>query len=821
MWSTALKVLSSLHQCQSFNFSDANNSKGPWNSSSNHSSKTRPGRTPAAVITVFDIPEILYEILSYLDEPALRRSVVLVCREWYLMSYPLLSGREVIWDDTRSSSSNNNSGNSNSKDVEKVLAKLPGAYSLIWYSRPDRKGGIAASEHWQRLVDAVRRNFEQECIYRHRICQGQERERNRALGERRGRGVGRLVFQSLQKLELGGSIDLGLATATLLPLIPSLTDLELHTHDRCSASLGSVFLACPRLEQLQISSLSYGAVELTWSWTPFSHADISNNSSSKGNNNDRGNIGKFPSPQQQLYPSSLPLRSFVLENTSVELSGLESLLSITPNLQELKLIQLSNRSRITQQSPSSSSSSNSNIEIVTFFPRLKDALKRNRIVLNSFHYSLDNEPLTAERLDEIREEIYHPQKANHWSFWTPADLPSFVVQTLMVIPNVVTTLELHSSKIGRCPMVDCNLHQYLCESPHLLHLKAPRTAFLVDHFDIHRLVDATIAEHDAAETNTLVAHAPARFLSSGTGSVTGTGAGTIAATSAAVTTTTLPPVWKCRNLRTLHIAFRCSRSNYRFTVPLLHLRTRILFGYISRVCPELRDLRIDTSFMDSANYNVREPKMYLAFEGGFCLLSRLHYLERLSIDAVCRRVFYNPWELTWMLGKEEVDREARAAERRSVIKEAEQRRTGSTRQELAFLQSRETMAGVASSRFLSCNTCGTKTGRLCSSHNKNTSNSNTNAENEDGDEHDLRIALENLGQLQDIVEVMDDLDAEAGVEGEGEEEGKGRMVKRCWPHLQKIVLYRPYRYGLSRREEAIEQLVPDSFFQALVRKTFY
>ncbi|KAF9129812.1 hypothetical protein BGW39_003812 [Mortierella sp. 14UC] len=456
-----------------------------------------------------------------------------------------------------------------------------------------------------------------------------------------------------------------------------------------------------------------------------------------------------------------------------------------------------------------------------FFPRLKDALKRNRITLNSFHYSLDNEPLTAARLDEIREEICHPGNTNHWSFWTPADLPSFVVQALMVIPNVVTTLELHSRKIGRCPMTGCRLHQYLCESPHLLHLKAPRTAFLVDHFDIHHLVDETIAEHDIAGTVTPVVHAPLTISVSGTGSLTGAGVGTIATSSTAVATTTtgLPPIWKCRNLRTLHMSFRCSRSNYPSTIPLLHLRTRILFGYLSRVSPELRDLRIDTSFMDSANYNVHESKMYLAFEGGFCLLSRLHFLERLSIDAVCRRVFYNPWELTWMLGNEEIEREARVVERWSVIKGAEQRRSGPTRQELVVLQSRplrKSAAAVASSRFLSCNACGTKAGRLCSTRKKDNSDTNANVYAVADDEQDIRMALENLGQLQDIVEMMDELDAEA--EGAG---GMSRMVKRCWPHLQKIALYRPNRYGLSRREEAIEQLVSDSFFRALVRKTFY
>ncbi|KAF8943809.1 hypothetical protein BGZ47_005028 [Haplosporangium gracile] len=747
----------------------------------------------ASNTTIFDIPEILAEILSYLDEPALRQSVVLVCRVWCLTSLPRLSVREVVWDDTRASNNN--------KEVDRILARLPGAFGLCWYSRPDRRGGIEESEPWQRLVGAVRRNYEHQC-QRLRL-QGQQRDghRHKSLGEG-GRG---LVFQNLQKLELGGANDLGLATRTLLPLLPSLTILEMHTHARCSVSMGSVLLACPLLEQVHLSSLSVGAVELSWSWTPFGAVDSNN----PNNNKDRSNKdrGKNDESSQQRHPSSLPLRSVVLENVSVELSGLEALLSVTPDLQKLKLIQLS-ASRTNQQLSKEVSLSSTVTNIATFFPRFKGALKRHGIILNSFHYSLDNEPpsTAAARLIEIWNEICHP-RATEWSFWTSADLPHFAFQTLVQIPNVVTTLELHSSKIGRCLMIGCKLHQYLCESPHLLHLKAPRTAFLVDHFDIHGLVDATTTAYNA-----------------GTEAGTGAGAGHGTTVTTAVipsastpvpTPTTMttssraPPIWKCRNLRTLHMAFRCSSHTqshyYPPTLNILHLRSRILFGYLSRVLPELRDLRIDTSFVDSANYNVHESKLYLAFEGGFCLLSRLHFLERLSVDAVCQRVFYEPWELTWMLGSEEVDVEGGRKERRSVIAGLEQSEAGSMVERSATLRSRTEV--TAPPQYLSCTACGVKTGRLRSTNNVDDDHDDYN------DEQDLRTALENLGHVQDIVDVMDGLDA---VSGKGEEE-----VVKCWPHLQKIALYRPNRYGLSCREEAIQQLVPDTFFQALVRRTFY
>ncbi|KAF9292655.1 hypothetical protein BGZ88_006278 [Linnemannia elongata] len=616
MWNYALQLLSSLpHHCH-FNFSDTNthnNSQWNNNNSSNSSNRKSPRTTVAITTTVLDIPEILAEIFSYLDETALRRSVVLVCRDWYLTSLPRLSVREVVWDDTRASSSN--------KEVDRVLARLPGAFGLCWYSRPDRRGDIEASEPWQRLVVAVRRDFEHR--RQGRLCQGQERDRHRhrCLG---GEGEEGLVFQNLQRLEFGGSIDLGLATRTLLPLLPSLTILELHTHARCLVSMGAILLACPLLEQVHVSSLSVGAVEVNWSWIPFGHVDGNNNKKDKDRNYSSKDRGKGDESSQQRHPSSLPLRSIILENTSIELSGLESLLSLTPDLQELKLIQLS--APRTNQQLSSERASSTVTNVATFFPRLKDILKRHGITLNSFHFSLDNEPLlptldAAARLNEILKEICHPL-ANKWSFWTSADLPLFAYQSLVQIPNVVTTLELHSSKIGRCPMTGCKLHQYLCESPHLLHLKAPRTAFLVDHFDIHGLVNATTAAYEAGtETGT------------GTGAAgAGAGHGTTVVTTVtpsvsmpvpvpsttSASTTPRPPIWKCRNLRTLHLAFRCNSqfqsTYYPPSLKLLHLRTRILFGYISHVLPDLRDLRMDTSFLDSAQFNVHEAKMYLAFE---------------------------------------------------------------------------------------------------------------------------------------------------------------------------------------------------------------
>ncbi|KAF9986742.1 hypothetical protein BGZ65_006444, partial [Modicella reniformis] len=75
------------------------------------------------------------------------------------------------------------------------------------------------------------------------------------------------------------------------------------------------------------------------------------------------------------------------------------------------------------------------------------------------------------------------------------------------------------------------------------------------------------------------------------------------------------PIWACRGLQTLHITFQSSVYDFSPTN-----RARVVFGYLSLVCPQLRDLWI------------RHQKLDLGLEGGMCMLARLRWLERLRIQ---------------------------------------------------------------------------------------------------------------------------------------------------------------------------------------------
>lgn len=74
-----------------------------------------------------------------------------------------------------------------------------------------------------------------------------------------------------------------------------------------------------------------------------------------------------------------------------------------------------------------------------------------------------------------------------WSIWGGGDLTNNVLSSLRDLHNIVTTLELHD--IESCATgPNCRLYQYLRESPHLLNIRAPRTAIMVEVLDVYAQV---------------------------------------------------------------------------------------------------------------------------------------------------------------------------------------------------------------------------------------------------------------------------------------------------------------------------------------------
>ncbi|KAF9202419.1 hypothetical protein BGZ49_007417 [Haplosporangium sp. Z 27] len=73
-------------------------------------------------------------------------------------------------------------------------------------------------------------------------------------------------------------------------------------------------------------------------------------------------------------------------------------------------------------------------------------------------------------------------------------------------------------------------------------------------------------------------------------------------------------IWACRRLRTLQLRFISKTHDVASTA-----NSRIMFAYIAKVCPRLEVLSIDRVALD------------LKLESGFCWLTELRFLQRLSI----------------------------------------------------------------------------------------------------------------------------------------------------------------------------------------------
>ncbi|KAF9428210.1 hypothetical protein BGZ76_002021, partial [Entomortierella beljakovae] len=137
--------------------------------------------------------------------------------------------------------------------------------------------------------------------------------------------------------------------------------------------------------------------------------------------------------------------------------------------------------------------------------------------------------------------------------------------------NLITTLEIS----GERRLGNEALHYYLCEAPHLLRLTAPYISFSIAWFDLEGILYPKRLD---------IEHFNRR-------------------------------IWACRSLQSLHLKFDYS---WECNNPL-DTMSRLLFGYISKVCPRLQDFAVDCSILS------------LGHNGGLCLLARLHDLKKLRI----------------------------------------------------------------------------------------------------------------------------------------------------------------------------------------------
>ncbi|KAF9139706.1 hypothetical protein BGX30_007603 [Mortierella sp. GBA39] len=635
---------------------------------------TTTSRKPSPI----KIPEILDIIFSYIDNFTLRTSVVCVCRQWYLMNRHRVV-REVIWDT-----------GADPTRQEVIASRLLGAGRLWWYSRRHPTMTPAGADQWVALVKALKESYEQDVAIRQRQILERQRQPENIQSVMRMRP---LLYSSLRDLELISHTHICSELYEILPYLATLTRLRLQVADSGRIQLDRVFQACPFLESFEVDAKNYVKFPTPW---------ISNDKA-QDQQKQQGNTNHPLLPQQQQQQSfrqPLLLESFIIRNGQFAQSDLESLLALTPRLQELKLFSFRSDIRAEEDETVLAHISTS----------IMACLKSLGIVLRSFHLSQVYPSKAWSQCDML---LVSP-KSTDWTFSTQ-DLQPVMVARLRDTPNVVTRLEIyHQDRAKLYP--DSGLHRYLCESPHLLHLKAPYMAYLLEHLDVHSR-----------------ANLPSSASGPGPGSTAGQKLS--------------GKVWACRNLQSLHLGIHIQWNTPHKT----KVQSRIVYGYLSTVCPKIRDLQIDPYY--HAIF-IPRPILFMDLDAGLCLLSRLRYLETLLIGSAEMRTNSGSKDLTWMVASGWT---AESLEERKKI-----------------MSGWETML-LEESRQLSAVPLRTLEGPYVDA--------------------DLIQSLQHLGLLRDVKNTLDKM---------GQEVENGHY---CWPLLQRLSINRPIEFGRAPEAE-IRRLFP-------------
>ncbi|KAG9072938.1 hypothetical protein KI688_000719 [Linnemannia hyalina] len=506
-----------------------------------------------------EVPELLQLIFSFLNQRALR-TAILVCRQWFFLNQHRLH-REVIWD----------FGWRHSSSLQ-TLGRLGGAESLILGNN-------------QRKIDW--KSLDADCLLRSVHPSGIDpaARLNIAVGylvrTMTGSHPVKELYSPLRKLELKSDFTEDWINKLSLP--STLTSLKIDKTWKFEIDVARILIICPLLESLEL-----------WSYY---------NVIAQGPYTDRG---------KDVLPARLPLRSLVLTHLRAPQSWIEDLLSVTPDLETLKLIghEKYYAERITEHWD---------------WDRFRAHLQSLSLPRKQLHYSEhwhhrhDLLPLEADLT------ICPNTKERTFLYY---DLTPRVAAFLKEQPVFLTSLEILQPKYVHCvrdgwtqyeklPFTARPLHELLCESPNFRHLKTLKMHYMTDFMDVYRRIPLYPASDSQEQEQQQEQDTPPPNV---------------------------PGIWICRGLETLHLELHLHD-------PVLEKgphHTRILYGYIAAVCPQLINLRIRFPHFCSTNdrgMDVRYRPYVL--EGGLCLLAKLRYLERLWIvhlKFVCK----NASELNWI-----------------------------------------------------------------------------------------------------------------------------------------------------------------------------
>ncbi|KAF9414946.1 hypothetical protein BGZ94_000228 [Podila epigama] len=530
--------------------------------------------------------EVLENIFAHLSPRVLFRSVRPVCRRWCQVS-KRFTLQNLVWSDHTYTSYYSPYIIQFIPTVDEVLSGLfnpAGRARLIWDSNDDKTT-------WANLVIALTR-IDQQTRWQQLSSPLPEQNEN----------VNPLDWvHPLAELVLTGDRGFHRRFNQIAPFLSSLTALDLVIQNRLPFTLDLdkiLFVTCPALTRIRVEGGARPVEVNAGALLP--SVDIRSSRISS--------------------PTRLRLRSLILRNVLVPQEILEHYLYMSPGLIDLQLIDLINvvhHEEIAENwrvnyRPYKRVYLIAYIQSCVFAPNL-----------TSFHLSLKNlggEPSESLSFEDIQQllnfgltstnsslnpfgssQLPQRQKSRltsvvHWGFSMGDVTPKVFEGHLFTIRNWVTSLTLTAS-YKETDSVKSGLHDYLCASPLLQHLRTDNMIFRVESMDPH----AALHFHNI----------PGRLH-------TRDWSGAILLDD---DLTSSRDIWTCRRLKTLHIRVSDKRRLERRVVhcDMSHIHTRVVFGYLAKVCPDLEELHITLAPVD------------LSLQSGLCLLSRLKHLERLEI----------------------------------------------------------------------------------------------------------------------------------------------------------------------------------------------
>lgn len=451
-------------------------------------------------LSPLEIPELLDKIFSYIDEATLAHSAVLVSRQWFLLNRSRVIREAVVDRDMTD------------EELDVVVRiQLPVARRLYWFTHfmngREIAGRLPQLTRIAKALEVKHRRWK-EILGVREGCRGSDYYDDRK--PRLGDDIRRWSFPEapLQELIIEGKI-MGF-DSQLLHLLPSLsylTVLRIETDLGCDVRLNTVFRSCPVLQEVAIRPK-----EVPWNPDPFLDSD------------DPGIVSEFSTEGGRPL---LHLQVFILEYHYVRLSTLLNFLSATPRLTDLQLVRLRVKEddieyfglvtgffdeehimdegmfalayEVLETLCRHLEGRRKNKDSVRLLPPqqpLQPLLQREPQLLlpllKNLHISVEGvnlETKNPQRLLKLCPSLQTSTSTDRLGF--PDRVYNNLQQRLHMAPqNVVTTLDLRSVS-KREPFYGDELHSFLCESPHLLHLLAPRIQMRVNQMDVYRRMRGT------------------------------------------------------------------------------------------------------------------------------------------------------------------------------------------------------------------------------------------------------------------------------------------------------------------------------------------